>query len=402
MARSVCWRGSASRPPFSRSRRCESRSSSCSGESTPCGRRRARRERQVVEARAELATISLGVGSSAARARRKSATASRRRAAAPGTRARPGSAGSSRLVTSSVEFGQRRRAPPARARRRSAARGCRAAAASLASATCSARPSLAPSACATVASTSAGSRSDASGDPEDARRVTLGRARRPPGARAASCPSHRAGQREQASLVASSSATTSASSRSRPTKGVAGAGRFVFESDFERREVAVSELVDRIGCVEVLEPVFAEVRSSSSTSVGGRCENEHLAAVAGGGDPCGTVDVVADVTLLGERAAFPCGGRCEPGRPAGERLASAPPRPRAHPAPSGRRRRRRRPACRPRPRRARACLADHAPVLGQRLGIRLRAELVQQLRRALDVGEQEGDGAGRQVGYASA
>ena len=45
---------------------------------------------------------------------------------------------------------------------------------------------------------------------------------------------------------------------------------------------------------------------------------------------------------------------------------------------------------------ARACLADHAAVLGQRLGVRLRAELVQQPRRALDVGEEERDGAGRE------
>ena len=34
VARSVCWRGSASRSPLSRSRRCESRSSSCSAEKT--------------------------------------------------------------------------------------------------------------------------------------------------------------------------------------------------------------------------------------------------------------------------------------------------------------------------------------------------------------------------------
>ena len=42
-------------------------------------------------------------------------------------------------------------------------------------------------------------------------------------------------------------------------------------------------------------------------------------------------------------------------------------------------------------------LADHPAVLGERLRVRLRAELVQQFRRALDVGEQEGDGAGRKI-----
>ncbi len=45
-----------------------------------------------------------------------------------------------------------------------------------------------------------------------------------------------------------------------------------------------------------------------------------------------------------------------------------------------------------------ARLADHAAVLGQRLGVRLGPELVQQLRRALDVREEEGDGAGGKVG----
>ena len=40
---------------------------------------------------------------------------------------------------------------------------------------------------------------------------------------------------------------------------------------------------------------------------------------------------------------------------------------------------------------------QHPPVLGQRLRIPLRAELVQQPRRALDVREQEGDRAGGEI-----
>ena len=43
---------------------------------------------------------------------------------------------------------------------------------------------------------------------------------------------------------------------------------------------------------------------------------------------------------------------------------------------------------------ASARLADDAAVLGERLRVGLGAELVQQPRRALDVGEEEGDGAG--------
>jgi hypothetical protein len=38
-------------------------------------------------------------------------------------------------------------------------------------------------------------------------------------------------------------------------------------------------------------------------------------------------------------------------------------------------------------------LAQDAPVLRQSLGVGLRAELVQKLRRTLDVGEEEGDGS---------
>ena len=42
-------------------------------------------------------------------------------------------------------------------------------------------------------------------------------------------------------------------------------------------------------------------------------------------------------------------------------------------------------------------IAQHAAVLGERLGVRVRPERVQQPRRALDVGEEEGDGAGREI-----
>ena len=42
-------------------------------------------------------------------------------------------------------------------------------------------------------------------------------------------------------------------------------------------------------------------------------------------------------------------------------------------------------------------VAQEAAVLGQRIGVALGAEGVEQLRRALDVGEQEGDRAGWKV-----
>ena len=44
-----------------------------------------------------------------------------------------------------------------------------------------------------------------------------------------------------------------------------------------------------------------------------------------------------------------------------------------------------------------ARVADDAPVFGERLRVRLGAELVQQPRRALDVREEEGDGAAREI-----
>ena len=43
------------------------------------------------------------------------------------------------------------------------------------------------------------------------------------------------------------------------------------------------------------------------------------------------------------------------------------------------------------------CVPDHRPMFGERRCIGLRAELVQQRRRAFDVGEEEGDGAGRKL-----
>ncbi len=45
------------------------------------------------------------------------------------------------------------------------------------------------------------------------------------------------------------------------------------------------------------------------------------------------------------------------------------------------------------------CLAQQPPVLGERVGI-VVTELVEQARRPLDIREEEGDGAARQVAHA--
>ena len=45
-----------------------------------------------------------------------------------------------------------------------------------------------------------------------------------------------------------------------------------------------------------------------------------------------------------------------------------------------------------------AGLANHPAMLGERLGVALRPELAEQLRRVLDVREEEGDRAGGKLG----
>ena len=42
-------------------------------------------------------------------------------------------------------------------------------------------------------------------------------------------------------------------------------------------------------------------------------------------------------------------------------------------------------------------LPDHAPMLGERLRVPLGAELMKQAGRALHIGEEEGDGAAREI-----
>ena len=46
-------------------------------------------------------------------------------------------------------------------------------------------------------------------------------------------------------------------------------------------------------------------------------------------------------------------------------------------------------------------VAQDTPMLGERSRVVIRAELVQEARRPLDVREEKGDGAGRQVGHGT-
>ncbi len=178
----------------------------------------------------------------------------------------------------------------------------------------------------------------------------------------------------------------------------AGAG-----SGAERREVVPEaldhELVEALGLVDVLQPLLAQVaerrvgRQLVPDERGGGRGEEHLATVRGGGDPRALVEaeaviaLVADLGLAGVEAhadaalgalgpvvrgerALRVGGRGDGVAGAGEgveeRVAL-----RVHLAAAVRR----------------EGLAEEAAVVGEQVAV-ARAELLQQARRALDVGEQ--------------
>ena len=127
VARSVCWRRSASRPPLSRSSRCESRSRICAGESALSAQPRAR--------------LRAGGCRGACRARRsrpwRPSVRVRRTTRPPrslregGRRTRPRRRSAAVRARSRVGIGSdmREAGRKARPQRRSPARGCRAAAA---------------------------------------------------------------------------------------------------------------------------------------------------------------------------------------------------------------------------------------------------------------------------------
>ena len=67
----------------------------------------------------------------------------------------------------------------------------------------------------------------------------------------------------------------------------------------QRRKLVFTELVDPLGSAEILEPVLAEIAELGGVDERRRHRrDEHLPAVTGRRDPCGAVDVGADITLL--------------------------------------------------------------------------------------------------------
>jgi hypothetical protein len=164
-----------------------------------------------------------------------------------------------------------------------------------------------------------------------------------------------------------------------------------------RRELAVAELVDPLRRGQVLQPVLAEVAQPvGADEIPCRLRDQHLPAVADRGDACRAVDVDPDVALLGDQrlAGVETHAHADPAR-LEPFLAFA---------------RGRQPVTRARERDEEGValrvhlhpavpferLAQHPSVLGQRFGVGV-AELVQQPRRALDVGEEKCDRAGRQL-----
>jgi hypothetical protein len=160
-------------------------------------------------------------------------------------------------------------------------------------------------------------------------------------------------------------------------------------------ERSVSELVDAFGRRKVLQPVVAEVEQSARANEGSRGgRHQHLPAMAAGSDARRPMHVDADVGVLSKSGSAGVDAHSHPDLTFGqsclgicgcaqralccregdeERVAL-----RVHlDAAMGAK-------CRP----------EDAAMLRQRLGVTLRAELVQQPRRALDVRKEEGDGAG--------
>ena len=218
---------------------------------------------------------------------------------------------------------------------------------------CSARPSLAPSVCAIVSVTSAGSRSVASptqktpalysGTSSAAASIASRVLPVPPGPVSVTRRAPSSKQRQHLQQLA-----VAADER-------AGRARQVRVGDrLQRREGAVAELEDRDRLGDVLEPVLAEIGELDARRArASQRERIDLAAVARSGDAGGEVDVVADVALVGEQRRARVQADPHLDRPRRQRLGHRLAQPRALPAPWGRRRRTRRPACPPRRRRRR-------------------------------------------------
>ena len=181
---------------------------------------------------------------------------------------------------------------------------------------------------------------------------------------------------------------------------MAGVGRSTLPGVRSGGNVVVAELEEPRRAVEVLEPVQAEIAERLAVEERrGRRREHDLAAVCERCDARAAVDVDPDVALARQRrrARVQAHAHARSARPRAPRWpASA-----AAAAPWRRRE----------SDEERVALgvdldaavrderiAKDTPVLRECLGVRVRAERVQQPRRALDVGEEERDGSAREIG----
>jgi hypothetical protein len=270
---------------------------------------------------------------------------------------------------------------------------------------CSTRPSLAPSTCTIVSVTSAGSRSEPSptqktpalysGTTDAAASIASRVLPEPPGP-----------VRVRIRAPPPMRSTTSDSSRSRPTKELR-TRQVRIRDRLERREGALPELEDLNRPLEVLQPVLTEVdaRDALRRSVARaeernrRRRDEDLSAITGGGDARRPKNVGPDVLVLGEKGRSGMQSHAHADRPRLERLCDLGcSRERSR---CGRKRDEERVALRVHLDATihGAGIANNAPVLRKRPRVLLYAGVVEQPGRALDVREEEGDGACREAAH---
>jgi len=163
------------------------------------------------------------------------------------------------------------------------------------------------------------------------------------------------------------------------------------------RELAITELKDPLRRTQVLQPVLAEVAELVPVDEGrGRVRDEHLSPVAGGRDASGTVDVLAHIPLRRKQRRT----RVEPHthRKLKDRLRLA----RRRQCTGGSRKgdEKRIPlSVNLDPALPLKRLPQNSPMLSQPRCVLHLPKLMQKPRRTLDVREQEGDGAARQLAH---
>jgi hypothetical protein len=157
-------------------------------------------------------------------------------------------------------------------------------------------------------------------------------------------------------------------------------------------------LEDRDGDVEVLQPVLAQIAQPGlRLERDGRLGDEHLPTVAGRRDPRGEMDIAADVVAVRHERRARMQTHPDSNRPRRKVLG--------HLGRGGDRAGGRREGDEER---IALCVdldpavpgggpTDHLPVLGESGRVLLGAQLVEQAGRALDVREEERDGAGGQL-----